>query len=202
MTRVPSSPRSSARTALAGGEAPQPWQWEDAKAILNVRGPPNHFMTRPRGGSKTTDLGGIALTVLLTQAPPGSRCYALAADREQGRLLLDSIRGFATRTAYLQDQLDFTANRVAAPGADVTLEVLAADAAGSWGLRPYFVVIDELAQWAETTRSQQLLESIRTATVKQSALRRIMLDAVGSGRHVAQSQSHRDDAAMDANLAD
>src|SRR5262245_51741925 len=151
------------------GKAPQPWQWEDAKAILNLQGPPNHFMTRPRGGSKTTDLGGIALAVMLTQAPPGSKCYALAADREQGRLLLDSIRGFTTRTSYLKDQFNFTANRVAARGVDVTLEVLAADAASSWGLRPYFVVVDELAQWAETARSQQLLESIRSATVKQSA---------------------------------
>jgi phage terminase large subunit-like protein len=176
------------------GKAAQPWQWDDAEAILDLHGPPNHFMTRPRGGSKTTDLGGIALAVILTQAPPGSRCYALAADREQGRLLLDSIRGFTTRTSYLKDQLDFTANRVAVPGADVTLEVLAADAAGSWGLRPYFVVIDELAQWAETTRSRQLLESIRTATVKQSA-RLVVITTAGDPTHFSYAvrEHARDD---------
>jgi hypothetical protein len=95
------------------GETAQAWQWDDAAAILDLHKPPNHFMTRPRGGSKTTDVGGISLAVIITQAPRGSRCYALAADRDQGRLLLDAIRGFATRTPSLQTGLEFTTNRVA-----------------------------------------------------------------------------------------
>jgi phage terminase large subunit-like protein len=176
------------------GDIARPWQWEDAAAILDLHGPPNHFLTRARGGAKTTDLGGASLAVLITQAPRGSRCYALAADREQGRLLLDSIRGFATRTPSLQTGLEFTANRLAIPRDDVTLEVLAADAAGSWGLRPYFIVVDELAQWAETTRSRQLLESIRTATVKQSA-RLVIITTAGDPTHFAHTvrEHARDD---------
>lgn len=50
------------------GEAAQPWQWEDAASILDLRGPPNHYMTRPRGASKTTDVGGVSLATLITQA--------------------------------------------------------------------------------------------------------------------------------------
>src|SRR5438552_2882493 len=82
------------------GEAAQAWQWNDAAAILDTgeQSPPYFYLTRPRGGSKTSDLAGMTIAVMLTQAPLGARLYALAADRDQGRLLIDSIHGFAQRT--------------------------------------------------------------------------------------------------------
>ena len=42
------------------GDAAEAFQFEDAKAILEGREPPYHFLTRARGGSKTTDLAGCA----------------------------------------------------------------------------------------------------------------------------------------------
>ncbi len=68
------------------GEAATRWQWVDARANLTIGSPtPYHFQTRPRGGAKTADQAGVLLAVMLTQAPPGARLYALAADRDQGR---------------------------------------------------------------------------------------------------------------------
>jgi hypothetical protein len=56
------------------GEVATDWQWEDAEAILDPASPtPNHFLTRPRGASKTGDLAAVLLVVLLEQMPPGAR---------------------------------------------------------------------------------------------------------------------------------
>ena len=72
---------------------------------------PYSFLTRPRGGSKTTDLAAIALTVMIAQAPPGARLYALAADRGQGTLLLDAVDGFVKRTPFLNGAVEISAYR-------------------------------------------------------------------------------------------
>jgi hypothetical protein len=53
------------------GEAASGFQRQDAKAVLEQESPtPNHFLTRPRGDSKTTDLAGMNIAVGLVQAPP------------------------------------------------------------------------------------------------------------------------------------
>jgi hypothetical protein len=105
---------SSALNVLAGlvledgrrwGEAASPWQWEDARAVLDLDGPRRHFLTRPRGGSKTTDLSGIAIAALLEQLPRLSESQAFAADRDQAQRLVKGVRGFADRTPELRGAL-------------------------------------------------------------------------------------------------
>ena len=113
------------------GEAAQRWQWQDAVAILDEAGVRYHLLTRPRGGSKTTDLGAILIAVMLAQVRDGARLYTLAADRDQGRLILSAMRGFVVRTPILEGALVFSGHRVSVPGRDIVLEVLAADAASS-----------------------------------------------------------------------
>src|SRR5919106_2751583 len=77
------------------GEAAYPWQWEDARAILDPDSPtPYHFLTRPRGASKTGDLAGICIAALLEQLDSADRSFAVAADRDQGRLLVDAVAGY------------------------------------------------------------------------------------------------------------
>ena len=168
------------------GEAAQPWQWADAAAILDECGVPYHYLTRPRGGSKTSDVAAAILAVMLVQAPRGARLYALAADRDQGALLLSAMREFISRTRFLQDALEVTAYRVVARDRDVVLEILAADASGTWGLTPYFLAIDEIAQWAQTPRSFELFDALRTATVKRRA-RLVVITTAGEPTHFANA---------------
>jgi hypothetical protein len=88
------------------GDAAHSFQLDDARDVLNPASKtPYSFLTRGRGGAKTSDLAGIALAVMLSQAPPGSRLYAAAADRDQARLLVDSIQGYAARTPELSGAL-------------------------------------------------------------------------------------------------
>jgi hypothetical protein len=164
------------------GEVAVEEQWEDARAILEGDVPFN-FLTRARGFSKTADLAGVAIAAMLCQLPAGSRSYALAADRDQGRLLVDSTLGYVARTPELAGALDVDAFKVTARRSGSTLEVLAADAASSWGLRPAFVVIDELSAWAETPGPQRLFDAITSSLGKVEGARAVVICSAGDPSH-------------------
>ncbi len=165
------------------GEAAADFQWADAEAVLDAESEtPYSFLTRARGGAKTSDLAAMAIASMLAQLPPGSRLYGLAADRDQGRLLIDSIQGYATRTPELRGALDVQAYRVAATRSGSLLEVIAADAPGAWGLRPAFLIVDELAQWGATPSARRLWEAASTAIAKTSG-RLVCLTTAGDPAH-------------------
>jgi phage terminase large subunit-like protein len=166
------------------GERAAPFQWADARSVLEEESAsPYHFLTRARGGSKTADLAGMAVAAMLEQLPAGSRLYALAADRDQGRLLLDSVQGFRERTPLLQGALEVGQFKVTATRGGSSLEVLAADAPGAWGLRPAFLIVDEIAQWAETTSARRLWEAGMTAMHKVPGSRLAVLTSAGDPSH-------------------
>lgn len=164
------------------GDLATPFQLDDARAVLGMDAEPYHFLTRARGAAKTSDLAGIAVAAMLTQAPPSARLYGLAADRDQARLLIDSVRGYAERTPELRGRLQIDAWKVTA-GPDVVLEALAADAASSWGLRPWFVVVDEIAQWESTGGPRTLWESVSSAAAKNAEARMVLLTSAGDPAH-------------------
>jgi hypothetical protein len=166
------------------GTAAHAFQWEDARAVLDPHTTaPYFFLTRARGTSRTTDLAAITTAAMLTQLSPASRLYGLAADRDQGRLLIDAIRGFASRTEVLNDALRIDNFRVTATLTGTTLEILAADAASAYGLRPAFLIADELAQWPDTPTGRQLWEAVATAMTKTPAARMVVLTSAGDPAH-------------------
>ncbi len=148
------------------GERAAQFQIRDATTILDPTAPPHVFATRPRGGSKTTDFAGISVAMMLEVLPAGSRVYVIAADLDQGKILLDSVRSFARNTAILHDAFRFTHDRATASRSDSTLQILPCDHEGLWGLRPAFVVVDEIGQWPDTDRSQERFEAVATALPK------------------------------------
>ena len=164
-------------------EAAHDFQREDALAVLEG-GRPYSFLTRSRGGSKTTDLSACALAELLS---PGDRlrCYWLAADADQGALALDCIAGFVSRTLGLADRVEVQARRVIVPGSDSTLDVLPADAPGAWGLNPNRVYVDELGNWSDGASARRLWEAASSAVAKRSDARMVVLTTAGSPDHFA-----------------
>jgi len=163
------------------GEVAADFQREDARAALTGK-PPYNFWTRPRGGSKTSDCAAICLAVMLAQAPPGAQLYVFASDQDQARLVLDALSGFVDRTPGLSELIDVHAFRARVRETGVTLHISAADAPGSWGLRPYLVILDELAQWPETQGPRQLFDAVRTSVVKMGA-RLIIITTAGDPTH-------------------
>jgi hypothetical protein len=165
------------------GEAATDFQWEDAEAVLDPDGAPfYHWHGRGRGASKTSDAAGYNLAVMLEQARPGDKLYAVASDRGQGRFVLEAMSGFVSRTPALSGAFVFTEFKVVVTRSGVAFEVLAADAPGSWGLLPYFITIDEIAQWGETYRARKVFEAVTSATAKTSS-RMVILTTAGDPTH-------------------
>lgn len=166
------------------GEAATTWQVEDAAAVLEQdAAAPLHFLTRPRGGSKTSDLAAVAIGVLVEQAPPRARSYAVAADAEQAGQLLDALGGLLARTPELDRALLVETSRVTNPATGATLAVLPADASSAFGLRPYLVVADEVAQWSATRNARRVWEAVVSALPKVRASRLVCLTSAGDPAH-------------------
>jgi hypothetical protein len=164
-------------------------QRADARAILeSSSATPYHWIGRSRGYSKTSDLGGIALIKLIAQAPAGSRSYAFAADQGQARLLLDSIEGFVRRSPSLARLIEVQATRVIVRSTGATLDAFPADQAGAWGLRPFFAVADELAQWGTTAGPRRIFEAVVSAMPKTGGTL-VVATTAGSPGHWAAKGS-------------
>jgi phage terminase large subunit-like protein len=165
------------------GEVAEPWQWADARAVLDVTGPRRHFLTRPRGGSKTTDLGGIAVAALLEQLPRLSESPAYAADRDQAAKLLKAVAGFLDRTPEIRGALKLEAYRVTNLSTGASLVIEASDDASAWGGKPPLTIVDEFAQWKTTAGPRRLWDAIFSALVKDSASRLAIISSAGDPAH-------------------
>lgn len=165
------------------GLAATPEQWGDAGAVLDREAPQRrHWLGRARGYSKTVDVAAMSIAAMLTQMRAGASAYAAAADRDQARLLLDAIRGFSHRTPDLGLALDVQAYRVLAPRG-VTLDILAADGPGAWGLRPDLVVVDEFAQWPDSANAREMFDALLTALPKVAGSRLVVITSAGDPAH-------------------
>jgi hypothetical protein len=169
------------------GQVATTWQRADATAILDPgEGDPRyHFLTRPRGGSKTVDLAGVTLAALVDQFPRGRRGYGFAADKDQAGLLLDSVAGFVDRTSEIRGAVSIQASKLVANRSGATFEIMASDASSAWGLRPYLAVIDEIAQWSETRGPRSVWTAIFSAMPKVPDGRLALLSTAGDPAHFA-----------------
>ncbi|MDQ3661722.1 MAG: hypothetical protein M3454_11820 [Actinomycetota bacterium] len=165
------------------GSVAADFQWRDATHILDPESPPFTFITRSRGSGKTDDLGGLLIAVSMTQLPEGSRSYAAAADRDQAKLLLDSIAGFVTRTPLLSGRWEIGSYRATELATGSTIDVLAADAAGSYGIRSAFTTVDELCVWPQTPSHQRLWESLSSSAAKSKASRLVIISTPSDPAH-------------------
>lgn len=150
------------------GESAERFQVEDAMAILDTASPVRrHFLTRPKGGRKSADVAAVVLTVLLEQAPPRARLYAAAVDQDQASLLLDTIRDCVASTPRLSQLVNVTSDTVTNLQNGATFQTLAADASGAQGKRPYFLIIEELAEWRDTKLSRRFLTNLLQGAEKE-----------------------------------
>jgi phage terminase large subunit-like protein len=165
------------------GDAATSVQMADAVAVLDRTGPRRHWLGRSRGYSKTTDVAGLGLAMLIEQLLPGSLCYAAAADADQAALLVNAVRGFVTRTPGLADAVQVQARRVIAIRTGSVLEVIAADAASAYGLLPALLLIDELCQWKSTANSREFYTALTSALPKVPDARLVVLTTAGDPSH-------------------
>jgi hypothetical protein len=166
------------------GDVATGWQRADAAAVLDSSGPRLHYLTRPRGASKTSDTAAIALVLLLTAAPARSRSFAYAVDADQAGILLDALAGFVDRSPVLGSHVKVGADMVTHRRTGATLAVESADAASAFGkLAPYFIALDELAQWPSAIGHRRLWSAIASTLVKPPRPRLVILTTAGDPAH-------------------
>ena len=68
----------------------------------------------------------------------------------------------------------------------VALEILAADAASAWGLRPHWLVCDELANWADVPNSRNFYTALTTALPKVPSSRLVVMTTAGDPAHFSR----------------
>lgn len=164
------------------GSVAEDWQLADAAAIFDTSGPRWHWLGRPRGGSKSTDMMGVALSWLASEAPAGARGYVVAVDSDQAALDVDAADGLVGRTPAMGAAVSVQALKmVGSSGASV--EVLSADGASAFGLRPALVVVEELAQWPSTRTYRRLWTAIVSAMAKVPGSRLVILTSAGEPGH-------------------
>lgn len=161
------------------GEAAYPWQLEDAKVILEDTGPRRHYLLRGRGMSKTSDVAGVVLGLLLTEAPPSSESFCYAVDADQAALLHDALAGFVRR-AGLEGRLRLSPGKVENILTGATLVVESSDGASAYGKRPWLQVVDELGLWPDTPNHRALLAAILSAVPKVPGSRLIVITTAGN----------------------
>ncbi len=139
------------------GKSWEPWQKEFFEAIFatvadkaRLRRKPTTrprfrlvYSERRRGESKTEDVAAVALADLLT-GPDWHRSYCVAADADQAALIIDSIRGFQSRSPILE-HLDVQRTVVRNPATSSELRVMSADDRTAYGIKPRRVYFDELS---------------------------------------------------------
>jgi phage terminase large subunit-like protein len=170
-------------------ETAAPWQVRDAEAVLAPGAPQFTWIGRPRGGRKTADGAGFAVALHMLAAPPGARSYVVAADAAQAGLVLDSVRAFVLGAPVLKSRLRIESRRVqfldTAGEPLSSVEVLPADEASSWGLRPYLLVADELSVWPTSARG--LWVSVVSSLPKVARSRLVVLTSAGDPAHWSAS---------------
>lgn len=161
------------------GDRATPQQHADAKAVFDPDGPRRHWLGRSRGYNKTGD--GAAMSVAwLPELSTGAEAIAVAADRDQARLLTDRMRRITQLTPELRGA--FTCGAYDVRVGNVRLECLPADASSAWDRSPAWATVDELCQWAATANAQEMWSAISTAIPKVRG-RLLILTTAGDPSH-------------------
>lgn len=157
------------------GRVMDSWQAEDFAALDS--GEYRHaFWERPRGHSKTGDIGTEVVTELVL-GPPRQKLFCVAADEDQGRLLFEDVAEKFHRHPMLRGLVKVTRNEITVKSGS-RLKVLTHDAPSAYGLRPDWIALDEVAEW----RKRDLWDSLWTATGKRKHCRVLVITSAGWDR--------------------
>lgn len=166
------------------GECATRWQVDDAAAVLEPGdGPRSNWLGRPKGGSKSTDVGALCAVWLIEQAPPLSTAYVVSADLDQSNRLLDRIRGIVHRSPGLKSVLRVEARRIVHIGSGARVEALPADVAGAEGLLSPLIVLEELPNWPQTRAARGMLTATLSSLPKWPGARLVVIGHAGDPAH-------------------
>lgn len=137
------------------GAAADPWQVDLLRPKIpaleslcgflpEYKGPRSFLSVLARGHDKSSLEGRLATWALLASKRP-IHGYILAADRDQGRLILQAMQDEHALNPWYADHIKIHKNVASGPAGFV--EVLPCDAASAYGLRGNLYIADEVTHW-------------------------------------------------------
>jgi hypothetical protein len=141
-------------------------------------GPMSFFDVLARGHDKSSLEGRLASGLLLSSRRPISG-YIVAADKDQGKLLVEAVKEETALNPWLEDLIRFPGgNQIVGPAGKVT--VVPADAGGAFGYRGNLFIFDELCNWDKPV-SKKVYEAVMSGTEKRQP--RIVVVISNAGYH-------------------
>lgn len=168
----------------------EPWQkkdfealdpgWEMVAGLRDAAPFSRAYLERPRGHSKTTDIGSMALEILYLSKQMISG-IAAASDQDQARLIRNAIQGMVTMNPWLSERIDVQNYRVVNRHTGSVLEIISNDAGSSYGFTPHFVIVDELTHW----KKPDLWESLFSSAAKRPHCMLVIIANAGLGMGIS-----------------
>lgn len=160
------------------------WQLDDARAVLDPEAdaPRRHWLSRPKGGSKDTDVAALGLGWLLIDAGPHDEAYVIGADKDQGNRLLNRARGFVQRSG-LDGVVKVEATSIVNATNGARIDALAADVAGGEGLLSPLIVVEELPNWDVTQTAKSMWTLAVSSIPKWPGMTFVVIGHAGAPEH-------------------
>jgi hypothetical protein len=144
----------------------EPWQWAKARTLAPAfesisgltleqgreayAGPRRFWIEEPRGHDKSTGVGRLANWLLAFAPRKHLRIQVAAADKGQAKLISDYMRTEIELNPFLKARIKWSQFLIQSLVNFGTLEILAADAAGSFGGTVDLLLVDELCHWPKS----------------------------------------------------
>lgn len=164
---IPASPQPQRFGACA-----DPWQREKVAPLIpalehlmgrrpGYTGPMRFMSILARGHNKSSEEAWLAAALTLS-SKRNIEGYILAADRDQGRLIVQAVRDLLGLNEWIADYVKVTKDTISGPGGAIT--VLPCDARSAMGLRGNFYIADEIVHWKRQTEWNALVTGLRKVT--------------------------------------
>jgi phage terminase large subunit-like protein len=134
------------------------------------------FAFCPKGYGKSPLGAGLAIYLARCDQEPAAEVYAVAADREQARIVHSNAKVMVEQSPDLQEGAEILRDAIVWPQIHATLKVLSSDASTKHGFRPHAVVFDEL----HAQKNRDLYEALIKSMVKRRSPLMIIITHAGS----------------------
>ena len=128
-------------------QAKDPWQVEERFHLWHRKDHRGDYEEAIRGMGKTADVAWFCLERIVFFAEENILCAA--ADVDQAALVFDSINGYLRRNPALRKNLKVGKAEIVNTSNGSRIQRISSDVGSSFGLRPTFLIADELTNWTD-----------------------------------------------------
>ena len=121
------------------------------------------FAFLPKGAGKSPWAAGTGLYLMLCDREPAAEIYALAADRNQARVVHTNAKIMVESSPALAEMCEVLRDSIFQAGSRSVYQVLSADATTKHGFRPHGAIFDEF----HGQPNRDLYEAIKKSMVKR-----------------------------------